>query len=55
MLDGGCSFPHVDPDGGHVYWVQTWAAPQVIVPAEPGEVADAILPGGPRSGRAEDG
>jgi precorrin-6A synthase len=44
MLDGHCSFQHVDPDGLHIYWGADLGGPdQAIVSGELGEVADAIL------------
>ncbi|MDA8290932.1 MAG: precorrin-6A synthase (deacetylating) [Actinomycetota bacterium] len=44
MLDGLCSFQHVDPDGVRIYWGADLGGPdQAIVSGELGEVADAIL------------
>jgi precorrin-6A synthase len=44
MLDGRCSFRHVDPGGVRIYWGADLGGPdQAIVSGELGEVADAIL------------
>ncbi len=44
MLDGHCSFRHVDPDGVLIYWGADLGGPdQAIVSGELGEVADAIV------------
>ena len=44
MLDGRCSFQHVDPDGVHIYWGADLGGPnQTIVSGELGEVATTIL------------
>ncbi|MHB1582241.1 MAG: precorrin-6A synthase (deacetylating) [Acidimicrobiales bacterium] len=44
MLDGRCSFQHVDPDGMRIYWGADLGGPdQTIVSGELGEVADAIV------------
>ena len=44
MLDGRCSFQHVEPDGVHIYWGADLGGPdQAIVSGELGHMVDAIL------------
>lgn len=44
MLDGRCSFRHLDPDGVHIYWGVDLGGPdQTIVSGELGAVADTIV------------
>ena len=44
MLDGGCSFQHLDPDGVHIYWGADLGGPeQAIVSGELRQAAPIIL------------